>query len=78
MQDFLWQDLRQDICLFMQDFWQDLQHSSKVLVQDILQMQDLWQDLFRLCRIMQDFLQDFLQDLQNSRKLGNCLCRKIF
>ena len=51
MQDFLWQDLRQDICLFMQDFWQDLQHFSKVLVQDILQMQDLWQDLFRLCRI---------------------------
>ena len=51
MQDFLWQDLRQDICLFMQDLQQDLQHSSKVLVQDILQMQDLWQDLFRLCRI---------------------------
>ena len=51
MQDFLWQDLRQDICLFMQDLWQDLQHSSKVRVQDILQMQDLWQDLFRLCRI---------------------------
>ena len=31
-------------------------------------MRDFWQD----------FLRDSLQDLQNSRKLGNCLCRNIF